>query len=64
MSTVKKGVLTSSREWAKHLRPWGRRRFWSAERVAGRVEIREQLAGSFHPAELRVILEAEDGVRG
>lgn len=31
MSTVKKGVLTASKEWAKHLRPDGRRRFWSAE---------------------------------
>jgi hypothetical protein len=34
MSTKKKGMLTVSGEWARHLRPRGRRRFWSVERMA------------------------------
>jgi len=34
MSTKKKGMLTVSGEWARHLRPWGRRQFWSGERAA------------------------------
>lgn len=34
MSTKKKGMSTVSGEWARHLRPWGRRQFWSAERMA------------------------------
>ena len=55
MSTVKKGVLTASGEWAKHLRPAGRRRYWSAERAAGRIEIREQFEAAFHPAEIRAM---------
>jgi len=36
MSTKKKGLLTVSLEWAKHLRPWGKRLFWKSERQAGR----------------------------
>ena len=32
MSTVKKGVLTKSGEWAKHLRTWGKRLFWKKHR--------------------------------
>ena len=48
-------MLTASGEWAKHLRPAGRRRYWSAERVAGRIEIREQVEAAFHPAELRAM---------
>lgn len=34
MAGKKKGVLTVSGEWAKHLRPEGRRAFWSGERKA------------------------------
>ena len=34
MSTKKKGILTLSKEWAKHLRKYGKRVFWSAERKA------------------------------
>jgi len=43
MSTVKKGVLTYPDEWAKHLRPWGRRLFWKGERQAGKNAAREEV---------------------
>ena len=35
MATVKKGVLTQTGEWWKHLR-WMKRRFWKGERQAGK----------------------------
>lgn len=36
MATVKKGMLTASGEWAKHLRPFLKRAFWKAERRAAK----------------------------
>jgi len=36
MSTKKKGVVTTSGEWAKHLRKWGKQKFWRKERKAGK----------------------------
>lgn len=51
MSYRRKGMLTQSLEWAKHLRPYGRRRFWGRERMAERKLIngpKQELAeGSF-----------------
>ena len=41
MSTKKKGILTSTKEWAKHLKKWGKRIFWKKERRAGK-QIKEQ----------------------
>ena len=38
MSTKKKGLLTTSNEWAKHLRKWGKRLFWKTERKEGKRE--------------------------
>ena len=35
MATVKKGVLTASGEWWKHLR-WTKRVFWKGERRAAK----------------------------
>ena len=35
MATKRKGVLTASSEWAKHLRKRGKRAFWKSERKAG-----------------------------
>jgi len=51
MSSVKKGQLTSSKEWARHLRPYWRRVFWKGERVAGGKEAETQLleAGGNYP---------------
>lgn len=43
VSNKKKGYLTASGEWAKHLREWGKRRFWRGERIAGKEEAKEQL---------------------
>lgn len=34
MSTKKAGMLTTSKEWAKHLRKFWKRRFWKQERRA------------------------------
>lgn len=39
MSTKKKGLITCAGEWAKHLRPFGKQRFWSRERGAAKREI-------------------------
>lgn len=43
MSTKKKGILTVSGEWAHHLRPYGRRQFWSSERNAVRQAIGREI---------------------
>jgi hypothetical protein len=43
MAHVKKGHLTPSPEWWKHLR-WFKRRFWKQHRKAERREVRDQLA--------------------
>lgn len=42
MSTIKKGILTASNEWAKHLRPWGKRTFWKSERRTARDTSRKE----------------------
>jgi len=41
MANVKKGNLTSARQWWKHLR-WTKRAFWKAERQAAKAEARQQ----------------------
>lgn len=41
MATVKKGNLTASGEWWKHLR-WTKRMFWKAERRAARKDAGQQ----------------------
>ena len=45
MSHKRKGQLTVSPEWAKHLRKFFRRQFWKGERSAGRKLIRKELSG-------------------
>lgn len=42
MGTVKKGLLTNSGEWAKHLRKIGKRFFWKGERQAGKKLIKKE----------------------
>jgi hypothetical protein len=42
MSHKRKGQLTTSGEWAKHLRPLLRRAFWKGERQAGSGLIRAE----------------------
>jgi hypothetical protein len=43
MSTKKKGVLTTSGEWARHLRAWGKRAFWRKERRASKKGVHQEL---------------------
>jgi len=42
MATKKKGILTSSPEWWKHLK-WVKRPFWKGERQAVRRDIKSRL---------------------
>jgi hypothetical protein len=46
MANKKKGQLTASKEWAKHLRPFWRRLFWKGERRAGKKVARMTLPGA------------------
>ena len=41
MATKKKGLLTVSGEWWKHLR-WLKRAFWKSERRAAKQTLREK----------------------
>lgn len=43
MSNKKKGQLTVSTEWAKHLRKFGKRFFWKSERFAEKKMIDEEI---------------------
>lgn len=38
MSHKKQGHLTTSGEWKKHLRPYGKRAYWSKERMAEKLK--------------------------
>lgn len=51
MSHKKQGQLTTSGEWARHLRPWLRRLFWKGERQAAGELFRSgaELAGTDEP---------------
>lgn len=51
MSTVKKGMLTNARDWAKHLRWYGHKLFWRGERQAQRADIAERLEDDYTPEE-------------
>jgi hypothetical protein len=42
MATKKRGILTSSPEWWRHLRPWVKRQFWKRERRAGRAHAKRE----------------------
>jgi hypothetical protein len=45
MATVKKGILTTSPEWWKHLK-WVKRPFWKGERQAAKANIKGRLGES------------------
>jgi hypothetical protein len=38
MAHVHVGQLSSTNEWARHLRPYWKRDFWKRERKAGRLD--------------------------
>lgn len=42
MAHVRKDTLTRSREWAKHLRPFGKRKQAKGERVAAKKLIEKE----------------------
>jgi hypothetical protein len=44
MAHIHKDQLTATKEFAKHLRFWGKRDFWKRERKAGRFEGLARLA--------------------
>lgn len=46
MAHKKKGQLTVSGEWAKHLRPILKRAFWKGERAAGKRHSRSEAANA------------------
>jgi hypothetical protein len=43
MAHKRRGQLTVSGEWARHLRPLGRRFFWKQERAAEKVATQREL---------------------
>lgn len=48
MAHKKKGHLTTSPEWAKHLRKYMKNLYWSAERNAAKSLIRSELEEANH----------------
>lgn len=42
MATVKKGILTTSPEWWKHLK-WAKKTFWNVEREAAKKMIKKEI---------------------
>lgn len=43
MSHKRKGQLTTTSEWARHLRKFLHRQFWKGERIAGKKLIKKEL---------------------
>jgi hypothetical protein len=43
MGSNKKGILTKCQEWAKHLRPFNKRVFWSKERSLTKKDINSRI---------------------
>lgn len=44
MATKRKGILTTAREWWKHLRPYNKRDFWKRERRAASRAVKREVA--------------------
>ena len=42
MANKRKGQLTTSKEWAKHLRKFGKKQFWRVERRVSKELIRKE----------------------
>lgn len=49
---MKQGILVKSKEWAKHLRPFNKRRQWRAERKAEAPEIEREYDDLINGAEV------------
>ena len=48
MSSKRKGVLTVSGEWMKHLRRYGKRAFWRNERLVARAQLKDEVCKLHH----------------
>lgn len=48
-----KRTLTATKEWAKHLRPFGKNQFWSSVRNLFRSEEKEEMIQEIDPEELK-----------
>lgn len=46
MATKKKGILSLSPEWWKHLRPWVKRQFWHRERQSVKRDVVKQVTNN------------------
>jgi hypothetical protein len=46
MATKKKGLLTTSGEWAKHLRKFSKGKFWKSERQEQKKLVNEERVDS------------------
>lgn len=55
MANVKRGNLTSAREWWQHLRPFGKRDFWKRERRAHKDALQERLEDDYPPEEAKAM---------
>jgi antitoxin HigA-1 len=56
MATKKKGTLTTSGEWAKHLRKYHKRKFWKGERKEAKQFANISPKDAPHPGEILVEL--------
>lgn len=43
MANKRKGHLAVSSEWARHLRPFLKRKFWKKERSLGKKKVRQEI---------------------
>ena len=62
MSSSKRTAVTP-KEWAKHLRPFGKKEFWSSVRNVFRSEEKEEMIDNkkIYEEELRASLNGEPG---
>lgn len=49
MAHKRKDTLTAPKEWAKHLRPFGKRQQARHERQAARQQVRKEIQGRTEP---------------
>lgn len=66
MATVKKGMLTGSPEWWKHLR-WTKRQFWHQERKAAERDVKarvDEIALINEPSEVDWMADDDEWLYG
>lgn len=60
MATKKKGNLTTSPEWARHLRPIMKKWFWKGERRAEANFIRDEQKAEYSESDKDALSESEN----